>query len=535
MGLYYVGAVLKEAGYDVEVLNWHNIHKTPEKVYDTLTEKQADIIGFSVLNANRWGAIEIAQIAKDLNPETKIVLGGVAATFLWKHFLKHFSQIDFVVLGEGEYAFLNLVKTIERGKTKNLKNIKGIAFRKNGKVTKTPNPRPIQNLDELPIPAKYFLYQHVSFSRGCPWRCTFCGSPKFWENKIRFHSPENFVTHLEILYKQGVTFFYVSDDNFTIKKKEVIEICKRIIKKRLEITWVAISRVSYVDEEILYWMRKAGCTQISYGIESGSEKIRRLLDKKVKTEEVKRAFSLTKDYGIVARAYFIYGSPEETWETIQETIDLILEIKPLIILLYILEIYPGTGLYLDYQRKFNATDDVWLQKVEGICYFETDDSLSQDLVIEFGRRIRTAFYENVGHFVESINLVDKKELHPFHADFCSRLGMTFSHGDYANIEGIKNKDQIAETLFNKALDFGPDPRAYMGLGLLRQKVKDFEGALDFLSRGAALFPEHKDLTLCLGIGYMNLGEFKKALSHLLKLGESSETKYYIDQCRKALS
>jgi radical SAM superfamily enzyme YgiQ (UPF0313 family) len=534
IGVYYVGAVLKENHYDVEVLNWYDIHKTPQRVAEVLLEKKPDVIGFSILNTNRWGSIEIAEIAKQINPDVKIVFGGVAATFLWKHFLKHFPQIDFVVIGEGEYAFLNLVKSIEKGNYEKLRNVKGIAFRKNGKIVRTNPADPIQDLDELPIPAKYFEYQHVSFSRGCPWKCAFCGSPKFWGKKIRFHSPDNFVKHLEILYNKGVSFFYVSDDNFTINKNKVIEICKRILDKDLKIVWVAISRVSYIDEDILYWMRKAGCIQISYGIESGSEKIRDLLNKNVKTDQAKNAFALTHRYGIIARAYFIYGSPEESWETIQDTIDLIHQIKPLICVLYILEIYPGTRLYLDFQKKFNVTDDIWLKRIEGICYFETDPNLSQEAVLQFGKRIRTKLYENMNHFVESINLIDKKELYEMHSDFWSRLGMTFSHGDYSKIEAIKDKDKIAEKLFTKSLGYYPNHRAYLGLGLIRQNRKEFEEAVKILSKGVELFPESEELSLCLGINHMNLGDYNKALSYLLKLQHSKEASYYVEQCHKEL-
>ncbi|MBW2567603.1 MAG: cobalamin-dependent protein [Deltaproteobacteria bacterium] len=233
IGLYYVGAVLKENNYDVEILNWYNIHKTPEKIGEVLSEKKPDVIGFSILNMNRWGGIEIAQIAKQINPEVKIVFGGVAATFLWKLFLKHFPQIDFVVIGEGEYTFLKLVRLIEKRNYKKVKNLKGIAFRKDGRIIRTKDAEPVRDLDQLPIPANYFDYQHVSYSRGCPWKCAFCGSPAFWGQKIRFHSPENFVRQLEILYNKGVTFFYVSDDNFTIKKDRVIEICRKIIERDL--------------------------------------------------------------------------------------------------------------------------------------------------------------------------------------------------------------------------------------------------------------------------------------------------------------
>jgi len=534
IGVYYVGAVLKENQYDVEILNWYDIHKTPQKIGEVLLEKKPDVIGFSILNANRWGGLEIAQRAKEINPDVKIVFGGVAATFLWEHFLKHFPQVDFVVIGEGEYGFLNLVKLIEKRDFKNINNVKGIAFRKNGKIVRTNAAEPIQDIDELPIPARYFEYQHLVFSRGCPWKCTFCGSPGFWGKKIRFHSPQNFVRHLEMLYDKGVTFFYVSDDNFTIKKDLVIEICKKIIDRGFKITWVAISRVSYVDEEILYWMRKAGCIQISYGIESGSEKIRALLNKNIKTDQIKKAFALTHKYGIIARAYFIYGSPEESLETIQDTIDLIHQIKPLICVMYILEIYPGTKLYLDFQKKFNETDDVWLKRVEGICYFEIDPNLSQETVFEFGKRLRTELYENMNRFLESLSLIDKEELYEMHADFYSRLGMTFSHGDYSKIEAIKDKEQIAEKLFKKSLGYHPNHRAYLGIGMVEQKRKEFQKAVEILSKGVELFPESEELSLCLGISYMNLRDYNSALSYLQKLKHSKEAKYYIEQCYKEL-
>ncbi len=534
IGVYYIGSVLRENGYDVEVLNWYNIHKTPQKITEALLEKKPDIIGFSILNANRWGGIEVAQIAKEINPDIKIVFGGVAPTFLWKHFLKYFPQIDFIVIGEGEYAFLNLVKLIEKGNYGRLKNVEGIALRQNGKIIKTKPPRPIQNLDELPIPGKYFKYQHVTSSRGCPWKCTFCGSPRFWGRKIRFHSPENFVRHIELLYNKGITFFYVSDDNFTINKNRVIEICKRILDKDLKITWAAISRVNYVNEDMLYWMRKAGCIQISYGIESGSEKIRGLLNKNVKTDQIKSAFSLTQEHGIIARAYFIYASPEESWETIQETIDLIHQIKPLICVLYILEIYPGTKLYLDFQKQFNVTDDIWLKRIEGVCYFETDPNLSQEVVFQFGKRIRTELYENMNCFVESVNLIDKKDLYEMHSDFCSRLGITFTHGDYSKVEAIEDKDKIAEKLFAKSLSYYPNHRAYLGLGMIKQNNKEFEEAVRILSKGVELFPESEELSLCLGITYMNLRDYDTALSYLMKLQHSKEASYYIEQCHKEL-
>ncbi len=534
IGVYYVAALLKENHYEVEVLNWYNIHKTPERIVEILLEKKPDVIGFSILNANRWGGIEIAQIAKEINAEVKIIFGGVAPTFLWKHFLTHFPEVDFVVIGEGEHAFLRLIRLIEKRNYKNLKDIKGIAFRKGDSAVKTKAAELVGNLDELPIPAQYFDYQHMVSSRGCPGRCTFCGSPKLWGHRIRFRSAENFVRELELLYNKGITFFYFSDDTFTINKKRVIEICKKIISKQLNITWAAISRVDCVNEEILYWMRRAGCVQISYGIESGSEKIRHLLNKDVKTQHIKKAFFLTHRYSILARAYFIYGSLEETWDTIQDTVDLIKEIRPFICIFYILEIYPGTKLYSDYQKRLGVTDDIWLEKIEGICYFETDPSLSQDFIFNFGKRLRTELYRSMGNFVDTISLVENEEFYEMHADFCSRLGLTFTHGDYSKIEAIEGKERLAEKLFKKALTYSPDHRAYLGLGILKQNESRHDEALKVLSEGAKHFPDSEDLNICLGISHINVGEYDKALSRLLRFKDSKQASYYIARCYESL-
>jgi len=535
IGLYYVGALLKENHYDVEILNWHNINRTPEGIKKILVKKRADVIGFSILHANRWGGIEIARIAKQVDPNVKIVFGGVGASALWKHFLTHFKEIDFVVIGEGEYTFLSLVKYIEKRHHEDIENIRGIAFRKGSRITITEAAVKIKKLDNLPIPARHFGYQHVSSTRGCPGNCTFCGSPQFWGHKVRFHSPKYFVDQLELLYRKDISFFYFSDDTFTIKKDRVIEICKKILERNLKITWAAISRVNYVSEEILYWMRKAGCIQISYGVESGSGKIRNeILKKNIRTDQIKNAFALTTGYGILARAYFIYGSPGESWATIQETIDLIHEIKPLSIIFYILDVFPGTALYEDFKKKSKVSDDIWLERVEDIMYFESDPHLSQDLILDFGKKLRTDYYENLRYFADSIELIDQKEFSEMNSDFLSRLGMTFSHGDYAKIEEIKEKEEIAESLYERSLDYHPDHRAYLGLGIIRQKSRAFKESIEILSEGIQYFPESESLNMCLGISSMNLGEYDKALLYFKKFQDSEEALHYITNCYKAL-
>jgi len=534
IGLYYVGAVLRENHYDCEILNWHHINRTPELVRETLAAKAPDVIGFSVLHANRWGAIEIARIAKEIHPGVKIVFGGVGATLLWRHFLTHFDEVDFCVLGEGEYSFLKLVQAIDAHDLNATEKIPGIAFKKRGAAVKTGEAVRIDHLDLLPDPSAHFTYQHVSSTRGCPGNCTFCGSPRLWGRKVNFHSPEYFVAQIERLYHKGVRFFYVSDDTFMLKKAHAMAICKKIVEKNLRISWAAISHVNYVDQELLSWMRRAGCTQISYGVESGSPRIRRLLNKNIRTERIRTAFSMTTRYGILPRAYFIYGCPGENWDTIQETIDLIHEIRPLGAIFYILDIFPGTALYEDFVKRSGATDDIWLKQIEDIMYVETDPRLNQELILAFGRRLRTAFYESLPSFVEAIELVEEEGFAELHADFLSRLGMTFSHGDYAGIEDIPNKPETAVRLYERSLGYAPNERAYLGLGMIRQKERRFDDSVRILSQGIRHFPQSESLHICLGLTHMNLGQYAEALSYLERFKGSPQADPYISECLRRL-
>ncbi|MEA3232170.1 MAG: radical SAM protein [Thermodesulfobacteriota bacterium] len=532
-GLYSVAAVMKANGYDVNILNGYDFQQPLEQFAATLRAQNPDIIGFSILNANRWGGIDMAGVAKNLCPGAMIVFGGIGATYLWNHLLTHFPQIDYVVIGEGEYNFLHLVQHIQTGIT-SIEDIGGVAYRKNDVAMRNPAPPLIRDLDSLPCPAEHFLYKHVSLARGCPGDCTFCGSPDFWDRRVRFHSADYFVGELETLYRKGIRFFFFSDDTFTIQKKRTIDVCRMIIAKKLSIAWQAISRVDMIDEEILYWMRKSGCIQISYGVESGSKQIRKMLKKNYSADQIENAFSLTVKYGIMSRAYFIYGCPGETEGTIEETIALIKRIKPLSVIFYILDIFPGTELYSDYKKKLAATDDVWLKRIEDILYFETDSFLTQDQVLAFGRKLRGSFYKNLPEFVNALKLVDIEELYPFHADFLSRLAMTFDHGDYAQVDTIPEKEKIARGLYQKAVSFFPDARAYLGLGIQLQKTGPPEASVKLLNKAIEHFPDDEQLNTCLGVSYMNLERYEDALRCFEPFQQPEHVRNFIAECHQRL-
>jgi radical SAM superfamily enzyme YgiQ (UPF0313 family) len=534
-GIYYVAAACKQQGYDVEVLNWFDGNRTSGQIRQTLAEKQPDVIGFSILHANRWGGIEIAAIAKEIDPGVQIVFGGIGASYLWKHLLAHFTQIDYVVIGEGEYTFIKLIQYLSEGRASDISAIGGIALRQDGRVIHRDCDAQIKDLDNLANPAQFFTYTHVSLTRGCPGGCTFCGSPAFWHRKVRFHSPTYFVDQLEYLSRKGINYFLFSDDTFTVNRNKVLEVCQQIIDRQLQITWQAISRVDMINRDVLFWMRKAGCIQISYGVESGSAKIRRLLNKNFTDGQIERAFRLTTRYGMLSRAYFIYGCPGETEETIQESIALIRRIKPLGTIFYILDLFPGTALYEVYKQATGVTDDIWLNRIEDILYFETDSNLNQEKILEFGRNLRQSFYETLPDSVAAIELEENEELRTHHADFLSRLAMTFDHGEYAGVKRIPNKASIAEGLYRRALAYHADQRAYLGLGILLQKDGRSEDSKKILEEGVRRYPHDGPLHICLGISLMNMERYEDALKQMLPFKKSRQALGYIADCYQALN
>jgi radical SAM superfamily enzyme YgiQ (UPF0313 family) len=534
IGVFYVAAVLKANGFDVEVLNWYDREIPPERIENVLREKRPQVIGFSILHANRWGGIEIARVAKRIDPTVTIVFGGVGATHLWQHFLQHVPEVDYIVLGEGEITFLKLVSQLAGPEPAAGASIAGIAFRQDGRPFRTAAAEPVRDLDALPMPANDFDFAHLSLTRGCMSDCRFCGSPGFWGSRVRYHSAGYFVDQLAALRQKGRRFFFVSDDTFTLNRRRVIDVCRQIIQRGLGIQWAAISRVDTVDEEVLAWMRRAGCIQISYGVESGSTEIRRRLGKKISDRQIHEAFAWTHRCGIMARAYFIYGCPGETRHTIQETVDLMQTIKPLAAVFYILDLFPGTALYEDFKRRSHVTDDIWLKRVEDIMYFEADPNLSADRILEFGRMLRESFYGGLRGFVQSLDPIDQSDFYPLHADFFSRLALTFDQGDYARVDAIPDKPQLAEALYRRALSYHPDARAYLGLGILNQKACCHTDAADVLTTGLSHFPEDEPLRACLAVSLMNLGRFKEALALLERCPNQPSVGGLVEACRNAL-
>ncbi|MCG8565364.1 MAG: radical SAM protein [Desulfobacterales bacterium] len=542
LGLYYLCAQMMEHGVETRLLNLAPHGQQAEAVFaQAIAQEKPDIIGFSVTNPGRMNAQACAGIAKKQLPQALILFGGPAPTFLGDHLFQACPELDVIIKGEGEAGCLSLVRAMERAKANGsrpqLGSIPGLEYRRQVEDPRAraeervdTGPAPVlEELDDLPHPARHFAYQHLAMSRGCPGKCTFCGSPKFWsQSGVRFHSVDWFFQEIQLLVQRGVTHFFISDDTFTMDRDRVIQLCQRIIEAPFSITWNAISRVDQVDGELFYWMRRAGCIQISFGVESGSDKIKKILGKPVANEKAVRAFQLARKYGIMPRAYFIYGSPGETEETIRESLDLMMALKPLSAVFYLLVIFPGTHLYSRAVAKGLTHDDIWHQPMEDLPWFELDPELDFPAVKGFGDQLRRGFYEALPQFVQDIELDPAPELAPCHGDFLSRLAMTFSHGEYA--QKVPRADELAQKLFLKALDHAPDARAFLGLSMLHGKQRNTQGAMEFVDRGLDHHPGHRDLSICRGVTLMNQGRFEPALEQFKTISDGPDVRRYIEIC-----
>ena len=202
--------------------------------------------------------------------------------------------------------------------------------------------------------------------------------------------------------------------------------------------------------------------------------------------------------------------PGESPETVEETIHLLRKIAPLVTLFHILTLFPGTHLYDLYQSGTGATDDIWLSRYEDLLFFEVDTNLPEEAVSQFGKRLKQQLLQSIPDFFHSIELVDDKELFPFHARFLSRLALTLDRGDYPFSLPRCTTQELARELYEKALGYSPHAEIYWGLGLLAMDEKDYWKAEKILQEGLQAFPEDDILPKVLANTLMRIGQEHKA-------------------------
>ena len=389
LGLLYLDAVLNKAGYEVMVKNYYsNDYKSArEDILDTILEFKPRVIGFNCMTMNRTACFQLTKEIKELYPNPKeidIIMGGVHASSMYEQIIKNI-PVDIIVTGEGEQNIVAVMEAIEMKRY--LADIPGIAFKFDEEVAYTGPAKQIEDLDSIPFPRHEIFAEQIKktkcarmmTSRGCPFGCTYCSTSAYWGRRWRPRSAANVVAEIEdILNKMPFVeeiFFY--DDTFTVDNQRVIDICNLLIDKGIKLRLKCSGRVDRVSKEMLIKMKEAGFVNIAYGIESGSEKMLKSMNKGITKEQIKYAIDLTNEVGLFWSGYMLVGCPGETWATINESIEFMKTLKGFDIdAVSPLEIYPNTEVYrLAKEKGFD--ENFWLtdKLVPHYTYEHSEDEL----------------------------------------------------------------------------------------------------------------------------------------------------------------
>lgn len=379
--LLYLATVLKNAGEDVKVIDLNTAkieHSNTEQgifeeiINEYIRDYRPSLVGITCLFCGQFPAVlKFSNKIKEQFEEIKIVIGGIHPTTYPFEILLNCASIDFIVQGEGEMALLQLVSAIQISGS-DLSKIDGLAYRDNDKIVVNPKISFIDDLDDMPFPnydlinlSDYYhntLHWHnpkgiaidtsipIISSRSCPNRCSFCSMFMVMGLKWRCRSSNNVVNEIEYLYnKYNHRHFSFMDDNISLNKIRIIDICNQIVQRNMDIQFEIPNGLSIktLDRDILDALVSAGMIRVALAIESGSDYIRNeIMGKRLSREKISEIVQLTKEYPeLYVRAFFIMGMPEDTKETLMETYHLINEIDVDMPQVYNLLPFPGTKVF----------------------------------------------------------------------------------------------------------------------------------------------------------------------------------------------
>ncbi|MFX1256953.1 MAG: B12-binding domain-containing radical SAM protein [Promethearchaeota archaeon] len=380
LGILYLGTILKENGFTVELLDAAAKFYKKSEVLSWIKRVKPDIVGISVFTVAFLPTINLIKIIKDWNPSLKIVLGHYHPTMEAENILRKYGDyVDYCVRGEGEYTFLELCEFLDKNYDKLPTTINGLAFQdSNKKIIMTPDAPLISDLDVLPFPDRRLIdfdykwnFSGFEFSkskltslissRGCPFNCSYCACTKFAKRRFRPRSPENIVNEILLIENEGYTQLNFVDDNFTLQPKRTIKICQLIKKEKIDINWHTDGRVDQTSQDMLNWMKKAGCKSIWYGFESANQRIIDLYNKRTKVSQFNEAIRKTRQAKIdLIVGLFMLGAPTETIAEVKNTIKFAINSDIDVPFFNVVEIFSGTQFWDDYLSKgiINSHDKI---------------------------------------------------------------------------------------------------------------------------------------------------------------------------------
>lgn len=363
LGIGYIASYLRYYGkHTVKMYEMDAQRLSYSDMAKIIKDFEPDFIGLTCSTPSFFRAIEVARIGRKCS-KAKIILGGVHASALPEFILNEYPDcIDCVAKGEGEHTMLEVINAYLNGS--NARNIKGTVYRQTDKVIFNDDRPFIENLDSLPFPARDLIPSEVFMpnlhnsrhkkcfsiitSRGCPFNCSFCASRIVSGKVYRMHSAEYVLDEMTMLKKQfNARQLLITDDTFTVNRRRLEKICNGMIQRRLNLEWFCFSQISTVNKEILKLMKKAGCYNIGFGIESADEETLRRMGKPINPAKALEAVRTANSLGLKTQAFYIFGA-NESKSQIEKTINFAKQVASTLSFFNMLVPYPGTREFQNY-------------------------------------------------------------------------------------------------------------------------------------------------------------------------------------------
>ena len=398
LGLATIASFLEKVGHEVSIIDCTAEFIKPENIIEHI-DKSYDFVGISATTATAPGGYKIAELIKEKMNGAVVIFGGVHATAMPEEVISQ-PAIDICVRGEGEETIKEIVAGVP------LKEIKGITFKENGSAIHNADRAMIRDLDAYPLPAYHLLpmkkYRSITgaaikepsiglvVSRGCPAKCEYCYTAVLGK-KMRMKSPNRILEEISLLKnKYGIKEIDFYDDTFTVNKKVIGEVCNLLIQNKVNIAWSCLTRMDYVDEDLLKLMKRAGCHQVMYGVEAGRQEVRDAIGKKLSVD-IKNIFKMTQKIGIQIRATYMIGNYVETREDVLETIKKSIEYDSEYAIFNVTTPFPGTELYKRLDKENRILHKDWA-KYDFYNVVFSHPNLSAEEIETFYQQANKQFY-----------------------------------------------------------------------------------------------------------------------------------------------
>lgn len=412
LGLLHLAAEVRRHDYQPTIIESDIFGMSIDDVVAQAVELQPAVVGITMFTVGVWTAAQIARKIKAAMPHTTVIVGGPHISSMGLETMERFNEFDLAVVGEGEEILVLLLKALEN--QQDLAEVPGIIYRERGelhsKLHQNPGLPVKKNMDYLPMPAWDLLpdfpaayrpavydfprqpVASIAASRGCPFHCKFCDTSTFGAS-VRAYSPEYLVQMIEHLQANyGIRHIMFVDDLFVASRQRITRLCELILEKGIDITWSCASRVDVVKPDLLKLMKKAGCWEMSFGLESGSDELLRSMDKSASLEKSIRALNWAHDAGIRTKGLFMLGYPGENQETIEATKKFIHSVPLTIMNLTKFTPYPGSPIYRDIYGT-NIRDDHW-EKMNGMNFLWAPEGMTIEELDRNYRKVLLNFYSS---------------------------------------------------------------------------------------------------------------------------------------------